>query len=104
MPAVHVLILGVLAPSGTADDEAVFVDLKTARVIARLAHGHTDVTEPGAESGVLAVEGDNVVANASVLPSTEITPDNNAAFHFHESPDSFPWMPSSPCPTTVNPG
>jgi putative ABC transport system permease protein len=83
-------VVGVLAPTGTADDEAVFVDLKTAWVIAGLAHGHTDVTAPGAESGVLAVEGDNVVANASVLSYTEITPDNIDSFHFHGSPDGFP--------------
>jgi len=83
-------VVGVLAPTGTADDDAVFVDLKTAWVIAGLAHGHTDVTAPGAESGVLAVEGDNVVANASVLSYTEITADNIDSFHFHGSPEGFP--------------
>ncbi len=83
-------VVGVLAPTATADDEAVFVDLKTAWVIAGLAHGHTDVTARGAESGVLAVDGDNVVANASVLSYTEITPDNIDSFHFHGSPDGFP--------------
>jgi putative ABC transport system permease protein len=83
-------LVGVLAPTGTADDEAVFVDLKTTWVIAGFAHGHTDVTAPGAESGVLAVEGDNVVANASVLSYTEITPDNIDSFHFHGSPEGFP--------------
>jgi putative ABC transport system permease protein len=39
---------------------------------------------------VLAVEGDNVVANASVLSYTEITPENIDSFHFHGSPDGFP--------------
>ena len=79
-------VVGVFAPTGTADDEAVFVDLKTAWVIAGLAHGHEDV----ADAGVLAVEGDNVVANASVLSYTEITPDNIDGFHFHGSPEGFP--------------
>ena len=83
-------VVGVLAPSETDDDEAVFIDLKTAWVIAGLAHGHTDVTAPGAASGVLAVEGDNVVANASVLSYTEITPENIDSFHFHGTPDNFP--------------
>jgi putative ABC transport system permease protein len=83
-------VVGILEPSETSDDDAVFLDLKTAWVIAGLAHGHTDVTAPGAESGVLAVEGDNVVANASVLSYTEITPDNIDSFHFHGAPDNFP--------------
>jgi len=83
-------VVGVLAASGTADDEAVLVDLKTAWVIAGLAHGHTDVTAPGAESGVLERQEGNVVANASVLSYTEITSDNLSSFHFHGDPSGFP--------------
>jgi putative ABC transport system permease protein len=83
-------VVGVLATTDTADDEAVLVDLKTAWVIAGLAHGHDDVTAPGAESGVLSRTDDNVVANASVLSYTEITADNISGFHFHGSPDAFP--------------
>ena len=40
-------VVGVLAPTGTADDEIVLVDLKTAWVIAGLAHGHEDVNAAG---------------------------------------------------------
>ncbi len=83
-------VVGVLAPSGTPDDDAILVDLKTAWVIAGLAHGHTDVTMPGAESGVLARSDDNVVANASVLSYTEITSENIDSFHFHGDPAGFP--------------
>jgi putative ABC transport system permease protein len=83
-------VVGVLEPAGTADDDAVFVDLKTAWVIAGLAHGHEDVTSPGAEGGVLERNEDSVVANASVLSFTEITPDNIDSFHFHGAPERFP--------------
>ncbi|KPK46438.1 MAG: hypothetical protein AMK74_00045 [Nitrospira bacterium SM23_35] len=83
-------VVGVLEPYGTADDEAVFVDLKTAWVIEGLTHGHMDVTKPEAESGVLAREEGNVVANASVLSYTEITSQNIDSFHFHGDPDTFP--------------
>lgn len=83
-------VVGVLAPSGTPDDEAVFVDLKTAWVIAGLAHGHRDVTVPTEADGVLSREEGNVVANASVLSYTEITPDNIDSFHFHGEPATFP--------------
>jgi putative ABC transport system permease protein len=76
---------------GTADDEAVFVDLKTAWVISGLAHGHQDmsVAEEG-DNGVLKRDKGNVVANASVLSYTEITPDNIDSFHFHGDPETFP--------------
>jgi putative ABC transport system permease protein len=84
-------VVGVLAPTGTADDEIVLVDLKTAWVITGLAHGHEDVNSAEAgDARVLQREGTNVVANASVLSYTEITPENTGSFHFHGDPDEFP--------------
>jgi len=83
-------VVGILEPTGTADDEAVFVDLKTTWVISGLAHGHMDMTAADAEQGVLKREERNVVANASVLSYTEITPENMDSFHFHGNPDGFP--------------
>jgi putative ABC transport system permease protein len=83
-------VVGVLAPAGTPDDGAVFVDIKTAWVIDGLAHGHRDVTSPEAADGVLTREEGNVVANASVLSYTEITPDTIDSFHFHGDPAGFP--------------
>jgi putative ABC transport system permease protein len=84
-------VVGILEPTGTADDEAVFVDLKTAWVIAGLAHGHEDMSgAKEGDSGVLKLEKGTVVANASVLAYTEITPDNIDSFHFHGARDTFP--------------
>jgi putative ABC transport system permease protein len=84
-------VVGVLAPTGTADDEIVLVDLKTAWVIAGLAHGHEDVNSAEDDDRrVLQREGKNVVANASVLSYTEITVENTDSFHFHGDPDDFP--------------
>jgi putative ABC transport system permease protein len=83
-------VVGVLFPAGTPDDEAVFTDVKTTWVIARLAHGHMDMTTPEAQSGVLKREEGNLVANAAVLSYTEITPENIDSFHFHGNPAEFP--------------
>ena len=84
-------VVGILAPTGTADDDVVLVDIKTAWVISGLAHGHRDVnTVPEGDTGVLKREERNVVANASVLSYTEITPENMDSFHFHGDPEAFP--------------
>lgn len=83
-------IAGVLAPTGTPDDRILLVDLKTAWIIEGLAHGHQDLTEPGAASGVLKREADVVVANASVMQFNEVTADNIDSFHFHGDPSGFP--------------
>lgn len=83
-------VAGVLARSYSPDDDAVFVDVKTAWVIEGLGHGHEDVTKPGAEAQVLKREGERVTANASVVPYHEITEENISRFHFHGDPRSFP--------------
>jgi putative ABC transport system permease protein len=76
-------VAGVLAYSDSPDDDAIFVDLKTAWVIEGLGHGHQDVSAPEAASAVLSRDGNRVTANASVVQYTEITPENIDSFHFH---------------------
>lgn len=83
-------IVGVLAPSYTPDDEAVFTDIKTTWIIQGLGHGHQDLTEPEAADGVLKKEGNTVVANASVVQYNEITEENRDSFHFHGDQGGFP--------------
>lgn len=76
-------IVGVLAASFSPDDEAVFVDIKTTWVIQGLGHGHQDLNNKKAVGQILKREGDNLVANASVVQFNEITPNNLDSFHFH---------------------
>jgi putative ABC transport system permease protein len=83
-------VVGVLRPRGTPDDHAVFVDVKTAWVIAGLAHGHEDLSQSNAQSGVLRRQGNEIIANASVMQYNEITAENVTSFHFHGDPREFP--------------
>ncbi|WP_371260082.1 ABC transporter permease [Loktanella sp. DSM 29012] len=76
-------IVGVLAPTGTPDDEAVFVDIKTSWVIAGIGHGHDGVLAEGATS-------DDIVANAAIVEFNRITDDNIDSFHFHGDPADYP--------------
>ena len=79
-------ITGILAPSDSADDDAIFVDVRTTWVIEGLAHGHDEI-QP---SETLLREEGNTVANASVMQFNEITDENVDAFHFHGDPGGFP--------------
>ena len=76
-------VSGVLEPTQGPDDAAVFVDVKTAWVIAGLGHGHQDLAASGAAAAVLARVGGRITANASVVEYNEITPENADSFHFH---------------------
>ncbi len=83
-------VAGVLRPSFTPDDEAIFVDVKTAWILEGLGHGHQDLSTPEAASAVLAKEENTITANASVLQYNEITSENIDSFHFHGDPSGFP--------------
>lgn len=83
-------ITGVLSPNHTPDDDAVFVDLKTAWVIEGLAHGHNDLSKPEASGAVKSREGNRIQANASVVEFNEVTPENVSSFHFHGNPADYP--------------
>ena len=83
-------VTGVLAPSGTTDDEAVFVDIKTTWLIQGLGHGHDDLVKPENAGAVLTKKEGEVVANASVRMFNEVTDANVASFHFHGDEADFP--------------
>ncbi len=83
-------VVGVLAATGSPDDSAVFVDVKTTWIIAGLGHGHQDLAEASAAKSILERDGNQLTANAAVVTYTQITPENADSFHFHGEPDSFP--------------
>lgn len=75
-------VVGVLAPAGTPDDEAIFVDVKTAWVIAGIGHGHDDV--------VTLDDTGEAVAPAAIQQFTRITEANIDSFHFHGDAADYP--------------
>ncbi|MCH7549695.1 MAG: hypothetical protein IH969_09220, partial [Candidatus Krumholzibacteriota bacterium] len=83
-------VVGILAPGYTPDDEVIFVDIKTAWIIEGLGHGHEDLARPEASGGVLRREGNNTIANASVVQYNEIDASNLDSFHFHGRTGEFP--------------
>lgn len=83
-------ITGVLAESGTADDQAVFVDVKTAWLIEGKAHGHEDLVKAEDPNAVLSRTDQNVVGSKAVRMFSEVTAENLKSFHFHGNPDDFP--------------
>ncbi len=83
-------VTGVLAENGTADDDAVFVDTKTAWVIEGIGHGHDDVVEKAKPNTVIEKRDGNVAVTNEVQMFSEVTNENFASFHFHGDPDTFP--------------
>ena len=69
-------VTGILAPTGTPDDDAVLVDIKTAWVIEGIGHGHDDIAA-----------GENA---AAAIQFARITEDNIDSFHFHGDPNGYP--------------
>jgi len=83
-------IVGILASTGTSDDEVIFTDIATTWVMAGLCHGHEDVTKTSDESVILKREEGAVVANAKLKTYTVINKSNLDSFHFHGDQSAFP--------------
>jgi putative ABC transport system permease protein len=83
-------VSGVLGKAHTADDLAVFVDLKTAWVIQGLGHGHQDVTRLTDPTLIYKRTESNVAATAKLYHYTEITEENIESFHFHGNLAGYP--------------
>ncbi|MCA9104805.1 MAG: ABC transporter permease [Planctomycetales bacterium] len=82
-------ITGVFAATGTPDDDAVFVDIKTSWIIAGIGHGH-EAVDPDDPNQTLSANSENIVASAAVTPYTEITDENVGAIHFHGPAEERP--------------
>ena len=83
-------VTGILRPSQSSDDEAVFTDIKTTWVISGKAHGHQDIGSDTADSLLLSRTESSAVATPAVLSYTEITSENIGSFHFHGEVDDYP--------------
>jgi putative ABC transport system permease protein len=83
-------VVGVLERSHSADDVAVFVDVKTAWVIEGLVHGHKDLLKVRDPTLIMERTDDNVTATAKLTQYTEIDEQNIGSFHFHGEPQVYP--------------
>ncbi len=83
-------IVGILAPSDTPDDRAVFIDVRSAWIIEGIGHGHQGLESENDDNLILKKTDNTVTASAAVMQYTEITDANVASFHFHGTPDQFP--------------
>ncbi len=83
-------VVGVLEHSGSPDDDAVFVDLKTEWIISGIGHGHQSINAATKKDMVLKQNEQQTVANAAVHQFNEVTDENLASFHFHGLVETFP--------------
>jgi len=74
-------VVGVLAPTGTIDDHAIFADVKTTWVLDGRFHGHGQVEERDALN--TGDETENLEASAALFIFNEITAENVGTYHYH---------------------
>jgi len=83
-------VVGVLKRTGTADDLAVFTDVKTTWVIEGIGHGHIEAERVEDPTKVKSLSPGAMVMTGAVVQYNEITPENIAGFHFHGDSSSHP--------------
>lgn len=75
-------VVGVLAPTGSPDDEAAFTDVKTAWTLEGRLHGHAEVAGEGS--------GEPIEASLAIYLHDEVTPETIPSFHAHGGPADWP--------------
>jgi putative ABC transport system permease protein len=88
-PPLILTVVGRLQPSGTPDDQGVFVSLDTAWILDGYGHGH-DIADQGtaaANSSVLSAATDGHRPNKSIRTIDEA---NRHKIHFHGNPNLYP--------------
>ncbi len=88
-PAIGLAVVGVLAPTGTADDDAVFTDVRTAWVVAGLLHGHVDADAADADKLLGRTEA-AVFFSGALVTHQSVSLENIASFHGHGAPEDLP--------------
>lgn len=83
-------IVGVLGESGSADDRAVFIDLKTNWIIMGLGHGHQDVIELNDPTLIMQRDSGITRTTSKLFIYNEIDGENVDSFHFHGDTDNYP--------------
>jgi len=83
-------VAGILSPSDTPDDKAIFTDLKTGWVILGLGHGHEDLAKTSDQTVILEKTDTVVTANAKLFMYNQITGNNLESFHFHGDTRNYP--------------
>jgi len=89
-PALKMHVCGILNESGTADDNAVFVDIKTAWILEGIAHGHDDVKTIEDPRMLLGESEETVVVSPAFIEYNEVTEGNAATYHVHGTTDAMP--------------
>jgi len=83
-------VVGVLSPTDSPDDQAVFVDIKTNWVIMGLGHGHEDLAKNYDPTIVIERDSSVVKAGAKLYLYNTISGENMDSFHFHGDMDAYP--------------
>lgn len=89
-PSIKLRIVGVFAPLGTPDDQAVFTDIKTAWALEGLAHAHADAASAIPAPLLLDRTEEGVVVSEELVEDNDFRPENLTSFHVHADQGTLP--------------
>lgn len=89
-PALRMSVVGVLAPTDSPDDFAVFVDLKTGWILEGSAHGHGDPVKGIPERLILSRTEKSISVSEEMIEYNEVTPEQASTFHIHGDENVLP--------------
>ncbi len=91
----ELVVTGILHSSASADDDVIFVDLKTMWSICGLGHRHADAAQPAAAAAVIGQDATRAILSEALVieratANTAEAASTSPSFHFHGSVDELP--------------
>ncbi|MFI4897392.1 MAG: ABC transporter permease [Phycisphaerales bacterium JB059] len=88
--SIRLRVSGVLAPSGSVDDDAIFVDLETAWLLEGIAHGHQEATTIDRPDLLIGKTDEHVALSGAVVTEQDVADADPASFHIHADRSELP--------------
>lgn len=89
-PSIGLDVVGVLAPTSSPDDDAIFVDLETAWLLEGIAHGHQDAETVDDPSLLIGRAEGHTALSGALIEHQVVDETNIESFHVHGSRDELP--------------
>lgn len=88
--SIRLRVVGVLRPTSSVDDNAVFVDLETAWLLEGIAHGHQDAGAIDRPDLLIGKTDTHVALSGAVVTEQDVTSADPASFHIHAERADLP--------------
>lgn len=103
-PSIELTITGVLHPTGSPDDDVIFVDMRTTWLMDGHYHGHREASTITDPDLLIGRTDEHVALSGALVEANRVSAENLQRFHLHGDPATLPLTAIIVDPSAVKAG